>query len=47
MLKDIKTPERLYWGRSGVFIFDFEHISHFAVVFLLLTLNMLAGKADA
>ena len=29
----IKTPD-------GVFIVDFEHISHIALVFLLLTLNM-------
>ena len=27
--------------RSGVFIVNFEHISHLALVFLLLTLNML------
>ena len=26
--------------RSGVFIVNFEHISHFAQVFLLLTLNL-------
>ena len=26
--------------RSGVFIVNFEHISHFVLVFLLLTLNM-------
>ena len=26
--------------RSGVFIVNFEHISHLALVFLLLTLNM-------
>ena len=32
----IKRPER----RSGVFIVHFEHISHFVLVFLLLTLNM-------
>ena len=24
----IKTPERLHWRRSGVFIVNFEHISH-------------------
>ena len=24
----IKTPERHYWRRSGVFIVNFEHISH-------------------
>ena len=26
--------------RSGVFIVNFEHISHLTLVFLLLTLNM-------
>ena len=31
----IKTPER----RSGVFIVNFEHISHFFLLFLLLTLS--------
>ena len=36
----IKTPERRHWGRSGVFIVNFEHTSHLALVFLLLTLNM-------
>ena len=35
-----KTPERRHWRRSGVFIVNFEHISHLALVFLLLTLNM-------
>ena len=24
----IKTPEGHHWGRSGVFIVNFEHISH-------------------
>ena len=24
----IKTPERRHWRRSGVFIINFEHISH-------------------
>ena len=24
----IKTPERCQWRRSGVFIINFEHISH-------------------
>ena len=33
----IKTQER---RRSGVFIFNFEHISHLFLVFLLLTLSM-------
>ena len=35
----IKTPERRYWCRSGVFIVYFEHISHLVLVFLLLTLT--------
>ena len=35
----IKTPDRLHWCRSGVFIINFEHISHLFLVFLLLTLN--------
>ena len=32
--------------RSGIFIVNFEHISHLVLVFLLLTLNMQlrAGK---
>ena len=36
----IKTPERRHWRRYGVFILNFEHISHLALVFLLLTFNM-------
>ena len=36
----IKTPERCHLRRSGVFIVNFEHISHLVLVFLLLTLNM-------
>ena len=36
----IKTPERHQWHRSGVFIVNFEHISHLVLVFILLTLNM-------
>ena len=36
----IKTLERRQWRRSGVFIVNFEHISHLVQVFLLLTLNM-------
>ena len=35
----IKTPERRHWCRSSVFIVNFEHISHFFVMFLVLTLN--------
>ena len=37
--KLIETPERRYWRRSGVFIVNFEHISHLVLVFLLLTLS--------
>ena len=42
----VKTAERCQWRRSGVFIVNFEHISHLVLVFLLLILNMLfpAGK---
>ena len=35
----IKTTERRQWRRSGVFIVNFEHISHLFLVLLLLTLN--------
>ena len=28
------------WCRYGIFIVNFEHISHLSLVFLLLTLNM-------
>ena len=34
-----KTLERRYWRRSGDFIIYFEHVSHLALVFLLLTLS--------
>ena len=36
----IKTPEWGQWRHSGVFIANFEHISHLSLVFLLLTFNM-------
>ena len=35
----IKTPERCHWRHSGIFIVNFEHISHLYLVFLLLPLN--------
>ena len=35
----IKTPKLRHWGRSGVFIVKFEHISQLALEFLLLTLS--------
>ena len=33
-----------HYRRSGVFIVNFEHISHFALLFLLLTLSRSLGK---
>ena len=35
-----KEPKRRQSHRSGVFIVNPEHISHLAIVFLSLTLNM-------
>ena len=35
----IKAPEQTQWRRYGVFIANFEHISHIALVFLLLTFS--------
>ena len=35
--KDTRTTP---WRRSGIFIVNFEHISHLVLVFLLLSLNM-------
>ena len=35
----IRTPERRHWRRSGIFIVNFEQISHLILVFLLLTLR--------
>ena len=35
----IKTSERRHWYRSGVFVVNFEHISHLVLVILLLSLN--------
>ena len=36
----INIPQRRQWRRSGIFIVNFEQISHLALVFLLLTLSM-------
>ena len=36
---NVNNKERRHWCRLGVFVFNFEHISHLAL-FLLLTLNM-------
>ena len=35
----IKVPERRHWRRSDIFIVNLEHISHLALLFLLLTLS--------
>ena len=35
----VKTPEQRRWSLSGVFIVDFEHVSHLFLQFILLTLN--------
>ena len=35
----IKTPERRHCRRSGVFIVNFDHVSHLVLVFLLFTLK--------
>ena len=34
-----RTLKRHQWRRSGIFIINFEHISHLLLVFLLLTLS--------
>ena len=36
---DNKNNNERQWSRVGVFIANFEHISHLFLVFLLLTLN--------
>ena len=36
----MKSFQIVYFVVSGVFIVNFEHISHLVLVFLLLTLNM-------
>ena len=36
----VKKPERRQWRRSDVFVVNFEHISHLALVFLMLTLKI-------
>ena len=35
----LKLYTILRWRRPGIFIVNFEHISHFALLFLLLTLS--------
>ena len=36
----LRLQERRHWHRSGVFIVKFECISHFFLVFLMMTLNL-------
>ena len=44
-IKVLSKFKSSHWRRSGVFIVNFEHVSHLFLVFLLLTFNkkMLAG----
>ena len=35
----ITTPEQRQWRRSGVFIINFEHITHLDILFLTLILS--------
>ena len=37
--KDTRMMPQRQWHRSGVLIVNFEHISHFVLLFLLLTLS--------
>ena len=39
----MKASERRHWRCSGVFIVNFEHISHLFLVFLLLTCEIFLG----
>ena len=41
----MKTLETRQWRRSGVFIYNFEHISHIALVFPLLFEQVIASWA--
>ena len=40
----IKIPKRGYWRRPGIFVVNFEHISHLVLVFLNFELQ--AEKKD-
>ena len=42
----VKTTKQRHWRRSGVFIVNFEHISHLVLVFLLLTFNRKLSAAQ-
>ena len=43
----VKTPERPHWRRSGVFIANFEHISHFSSVYIVNFEHVVPGCEDA
>ena len=40
-MSDVLLAESLFMRTPNVFIVNFEHISHFVLVFLFLTFNML------
>ena len=40
----VNAPEQRHWRYSGVFIVNFQHISHFALVFLLLTFSQVNAE---
>ena len=42
----IKTPERHHWRRSGIFIVNFEHISHLFLVFLIVNFKQVNAGWD-
>ena len=42
----LKVNNRNTWRRSGVFIVNFEHISHLVLVFIVLTLSRLMPTGE-
>ena len=38
-VKCVQSVKCVQWRRSGIFIVNFEHISHLVLVFLLFTLS--------
>ena len=42
----IKTPEQRHCSRSGVFVVNFEHISHLALVFLIVNIEQVNAGWD-
>ena len=43
----VKTPERPHWHCSGVFIANFEHISHFSSVYIVNFEHVIPSCEDA